>query len=92
MSDELSGGRSTTCDKCGEARKIYPPTPEYPELLLEPCSQGDSIERPFQCNECGEMNRRYWDKAHGYSISSRGSTTERNEGEYRPERTEFSNY
>jgi endogenous inhibitor of DNA gyrase (YacG/DUF329 family) len=64
MSESPSGGKTTTCDKCGEPSVIYPPTPDYTELLLQPCEKGDSMERPFECRNCGEINKRHWDKGH----------------------------
>ena len=64
MEEKLTGGQTTTCDKCDKPRVIYPPTPEYSEMLLEPCPKGDSIEKAFECKSCGEMNNRYWDKNH----------------------------
>lgn len=66
-----TGGVTTTCDKCGEPCVVYPPTPEYPELLLQPCPKGDSLERPFQCGSCDEINKRHWDRKHLFIATSK---------------------
>jgi hypothetical protein len=76
-SETPSGGQTTTCDKCGEPRVVYPPTPEYSELLLQPCPQGDSILRPFQCQSCDEINKRHWDKKHPIVQSQKREREER---------------
>jgi hypothetical protein len=70
MGEKPSGGQTTTCDKCEEPRVIYPPTPDYTQMLLQPCPEGDSIERAFECEKCGEMNTRHWDKEHILIASS----------------------
>jgi uncharacterized protein with PIN domain len=61
---KATGGQTTTCKKCSAPRVLYPPSSEYKDLMLEPCEEGDSIERAFECLNCGEMNKIYWDKDH----------------------------
>jgi hypothetical protein len=39
-------------------------------LMLEPCEEGDSIEGAFECLNCGEMNKIYWDKDHALFVSA----------------------
>jgi hypothetical protein len=59
-----TGGQVTTCKKSSTPRVLYPPGPEYKHLILEPCEEGDSIESTFECLNCGEINKIYWDKGH----------------------------
>ena len=59
-----TGGQITACKKCSTPRVLYPPSPEYKHLILQPCKEGDSIESTFDCLNCGEMNKIYWDKDH----------------------------
>jgi hypothetical protein len=59
-----TGGQINTCKKCSTPRVLYPPGPEYKHLILEPCEEGDSIESTFECLNCGEINKIYWDKGH----------------------------
>jgi hypothetical protein len=51
-------------------RVLYPSSPEYKDLMLEPCKEGDSIESTFECLNCGEMNKIYWDKDHALFLSA----------------------
>jgi hypothetical protein len=85
-----TGGQTTTCDKCGEPRVIYPPTPEYKDMLLQPCEEGDSIERAFDCERCNEINKRYWDKEHVIFVSG-GSSQHNDElsSRYRGDKRDF---
>jgi DNA-directed RNA polymerase subunit M/transcription elongation factor TFIIS len=63
---QSGGGKTTTttCDKCGETHVVYPPSPDYPNMLLQPCPQLDSLERAFECKKCGQINKRHWDRRH----------------------------
>ena len=55
---QSGGGKTTTtCDKCGETHVIYPPSPDYPNMLLQACPQRDSLERVFECKKCGQLNK-----------------------------------
>ena|ERR671921_19031 len=65
-----TGGQIITCKKCSTPRVLYPPSPEYKHLMLEPCEEGHSIEMAFECLNCGEMNRIYWDKDHALFVSA----------------------
>jgi hypothetical protein len=68
MEERPAGGQTITCE-CGHAKVVYPPTPEYTTVILEPCSEGDSVKRFFDCNECQRRNTYYWDKSHFYSAT-----------------------
>jgi hypothetical protein len=59
-----SGGQIITCKKCNTPRVLYSISSEYKHSILEPCKGGDSIESTFECLNCGEMNKIYWDKDH----------------------------
>jgi hypothetical protein len=65
-----TGGQIATCKKCSTPRVLYPTSPEYKHLILEPCKEGDSIESTFECLNCGEMNKIYWDKDHALFMSA----------------------
>jgi hypothetical protein len=66
------GGITTTCVKCGSPSIVFPPSPDYPKLLLKPCPEGGSIERPFKCGnrDCGEINKIHWDINHVIDVTS----------------------
>jgi hypothetical protein len=68
MEEKPYGGQTVTCE-CGYPKIVYPPTPDYTNVSLEPCSEGDSVKRSFKCNECQTLNTYYWDKTHFYSAT-----------------------
>lgn len=66
MGEQPSGGKTVTCE-CGHPKVVYPPIPEYVNVYLEPCPQGDSIQRFFDCDNCTKRITYYWDRPHFYS-------------------------
>lgn len=70
MSQQPTGGQTIGCRRCGEPKVVYPPIPEFKDILLEPCDEGDSMESGFECERCGLINKIYWDKDHPLFMSA----------------------
>lgn len=56
--------KTYACSKCGHPFAAVPPDDIHVVVLLEPCKKGDSVEIPYDCKNCDNMNTRYWDKIH----------------------------
>jgi DNA-directed RNA polymerase subunit RPC12/RpoP len=56
--------KTYACIKCGHPFVAIPPDDMHIVVLLEPCQRGDSIQIPYDCQNCEHVNIRHWDIAH----------------------------
>jgi hypothetical protein len=56
--------KTYACSKCGHPFVAIPPDDIHVVVLLEQCRRGDSIQIPYDCKNCDNVNIRYWDIAH----------------------------
>lgn len=52
------------CKNCGTSFRAMPPDDIHIMAMLEPCKKKDSVEIPYDCNECHERNVLHWDVKH----------------------------
>ena len=52
------------CKNCGHAFMAIPPDDVHTIAISEPCNKGDSIEIPYDCQNCNSRTIIHWDKKH----------------------------
>lgn len=56
--------KSYACKNCGHIFAAVPPDDIHTIAISTPCKRGDSIEIPYECENCHLRNMLYWDVKH----------------------------
>jgi hypothetical protein len=56
--------RTFGCIHCGAPYPAVRPDDIHVVVIPNPCSRGDSIEMPIECNNCHQRNIIHWDRVH----------------------------
>jgi hypothetical protein len=52
------------CKNCGTEFRAMPPDDLHMVAMLEQCKKKDSINIPYECKNCHELNVIHWDVKH----------------------------
>ena len=67
-----TSARTLSCRNCGHPFTAHPPDDSHIVVKLEPCTEGDSIEIQYECDNCHQRNTIHWDRRHSLFVKTGG--------------------